>query len=283
MKNITGLREWKRYLYMVAGCVCYALSVRVFLIPNNIVGGGVSGAASLIHILTGLPAGIFIVFINIPILILGFRLMGWRFILRCLLTTLVLGLFTDLFAFIPSITDNPILAAMYGGILQGIGIGLFIRYEVSSGGTELLGRVTYHWFPVLSIPAHVAVLDSIIVILAAVVMHNPENILYALIVIFISAKISDIIVVGFNQAKLCYIITEKSEEISQHLLSSSPRGITLLKGTGMYTRLPKDMLLTCVRANQLLLLKSAVRAIDANAFVIVCAANEVYGKGWRSI
>ena len=281
--NRFALREWKRYLFMVLGCISYALSVRVFLIPCEIVGGGVSGAASLIHILTGLPAGVFIVVINIPILILGFRLMGWKFILRCLLTTVVLGLFTDLFAFIPPITDNPILAAMYGGILQGIGIGLFIKYEVSSGGTELLGRVTYHWFPVLGIPAHVAVFDSLIVILAAIVMHNPEKVLYALILIFISAKISDTIVVGFNQAKLCYIITEKSTEISEYLLASSPRGITLLNGTGMYTQLPKDVLLTCIRSNQLALLKRAVKEIDSEAFVIVCAANEVYGKGWRSI
>ena len=284
MKNKKALlRECQRYLFMVIGCVGYALGTRAFLIPCNIVGGGVSGAASLIHILTGLPAGIFIIALNIPILILGFRLMGWKFILRCLVTTVALGLFTDLFACVPAITDNPILAAMYGGILQGIGIGCFIKYEVSSGGTELLGRVTYHWIPKLSIAFHAAIFDSIVVITAAIVMKNPENVLYALIVIFVCAKISDLIVLGFNQAKLCYVITEKSEIISETLLAHSPRGITLLNGTGMYSKLPKDVLLTCVKNNQITQLKQTVKDLDPDAFVIVCAANEVYGKGFRNI
>lgn len=269
---------------MVVGCFSYALSLQTFLIPNKIVGGGVSGAASLIEILLGLPAGLFIVAINIPILVFGLRLMGWKFIIRCFITTACLGLATEILSlFVPPMTDNPILASAYGGVLQGIGIGLFIKFETSSGGTELLGRITQHVLPFGSIATHVAVFDAIVVVVGAIALSNLENILYALILIFISAKVSDLIVLGLNKAKMCYIITNKSEEISAFLISHSPRGVTLLQGQGMYTKTPKEVLLTCVKNSQVAHLKSWIKQLDENAFVVVTDAIEVYGKGFEHI
>ncbi len=277
--------EAKRYMFMLLGCICYSLSLRVFLIPNSIVGGGVSGAASLIELLTGLPAGIFILAINLPILAFGFKLMGWKFILNCLITTATLSGTTELLTLFGdiSITNNKILAGAYGGILQGIGIGFFIRYEMSSGGTELLGRLTYHVVPVFSIATHVAFFDAAVVILGAILLHDLENILYALILIFVSAKVSDLIVLGMNKAKLCYIITDKAEEISEYLVSHSPRGVTLIKGEGMYSKTEKGVLLTCVKVKQVVALKAWIKQLDENAFVIVSDANEVYGKGFANI
>ncbi len=285
------LSETKRYLFMVIGCLSYALSLKAFLEPNGITGGGVSGAASLIHLITNLPTGLFIAVINVPILILGFKKMGWKFILRCLLTTTCLSLATEFWQIIlPSkeelldkITKDGILASLYGGILQGVGIGLFIKYETSSGGTELLGRLTHGIVPVGTIATHVAVFDGIVVLFGALKLERLENILFALILIFVSAKISDLIVMGFGKAKLCYIITEKAETISEFLLSHSPRGITLLQGEGMYSKTPKDVLITCVKYNQIVTLKNWIKQLDENAFVIVCDANEVYGKGFHRI
>lgn len=277
----------RRYFFMIIGCICYALSLTAFLIPNEIVGGGVSGAASLINIVTGWPTGLFIVLINVPILIMGFKLMGWRFILRCFITTATLSLFTELFTAalknVDLITDNKILAALYGGILQGVGIGLFIKYEMSSGGTELLGRLTYHVLPFLTIATHVAILDGMIVVLGAIVLKNAENILYALILIFVSAKISDLVIMGFTKSKLCYIVTEKAEDISQYLIEHSPRGVTLLKGEGMYTKTEKGVIMTCVKSNQIASLKVWVKTLDEHTFVIVCDANQVYGQGFHNI
>ncbi len=277
--------EIKRYVFMVIGCICYSLSLRMFLIPNGVVGGGVSGAASLIEMLTGLPAGLFILLINLPILILGFRLMGWKFIVNCFITTATLSGTTELLTLFGdiAITGNKILAAAYGGILQGIGIGFFIKYQMSSGGTELLGRLTFHVLPVFSIATHVALFDAVVVILGAILLKNLENILFALILIFLSAKISDLVVMGFNKAKLCYIITTKAEEVSDFLVSHSPRGVTLINGEGMYSKQPKGVLLTCVKFNQIVALKSWIKELDENAFVIVTDANEVYGKGFSNI
>ena len=283
------LKEIKRYLFMVVGCFCYAASLGVFLIPNEIVGGGVSGAASLIQIITDWPAGIFIVLINVPILIFGFRLMGWKFIVRCFITTTALGFCTELLDYLAEqtalnqLTRNPLLGALYGGLLQGVGIGLFIKYEMSSGGTELLGRITYHAVPFGSIATHVALFDGIVVVVGSFVLKNPENVLHALILIVVSAKVSDMVVMGLSKAKMCYVITTKAEEISEYLISHSPRGVTLINGEGMYSKQPKGVLLTCVKSYQIESLKNTVKQLDQGAFVIVCDANEVYGKGFNRI
>ena len=285
------ISETKRYLFMIIGCLSYALSLKAFLEPNNITGGGVSGAASLIHLLTNLPTGLFIAVINVPILIMGFKKMGWKFILRCLITTACLSLATEFWQIIlppreqlaKIVTEDGILASLYGGILQGVGIGLFIKYETSSGGTELLGRLTHGIVPVGTIATHVAIFDGFVVLLGAIGLSKLENILFALILIFVSAKVSDLIVMGFGKAKLCYIITEKAQTISDFLLAHSPRGITLLQGEGMYSKMPKDVLITCVKYNQIVTLKKWIKQLDQDAFVIVCDANEVYGKGFNRI
>ena len=273
------------YVFMIIGCICYALSLRVFLIPNSVVGGGVSGVATIIEITTGLPAGLFILLINLPILAMGFKMMGWKFILNCLITTATLSGVTELITLFGniSITDNKLLASAYGGILQGLGIGCFIRFNMSSGGTELLGRITHKIIPVFSIATHVAILDAAVVISGAITLKNPENVLYALILIFISAKASDLIVSGLNKAKLCYVITDKPEQIASFLIAHSPRGVTLLNGEGMYSKTPKGVLLTCVKFNQISSLKDWVKQIDEHAFVIMTDANEVYGKGFSDI
>ena len=291
MNKSSVAKEIRRYVFMILGCLSYALSLKAFLEPNEITGGGVSGAASLIHLLWELPTGVFIAAINVPILIMGFKKMGGPFILRCLITTVTLSLATEFWQLVlpnkeilvNTITSDGILASLYGGILQGVGIGLFIKYETSSGGTELLGRLTHGILPFGTIATHVAIFDGAVVLLGAFALNRLENILFALILVFVSAKVSDLVVMGVAKAKLCYIISNKAEEISDYLVHHSPRGVTLIQGEGMYTRTPKGVILTCVKNNQITGLKTMVKGIDENAFVIVCDANEVYGQGFNRI
>ncbi|MBQ2740223.1 MAG: YitT family protein [Clostridia bacterium] len=269
---------------MLIGCVFYALSVVLFLEPCKIVAGGVVGLSTLFHLLDErIPIGLISIAINIPIYLLGLKYTGWKFILRCLLTVTTLGLCTDLLAFLPAMTDDPLLASLYGGVLQGIGIGLFIRFEFSSGGTELLGRVISRWVKVLNIPVCVGICDAIIVIIGTL---NPttieNNILYALIVVFVSTKISELILVGLEKSKLCIIISNKGKEIAQTLIEKSPRGVTMLDGEGMYSHQERDVLLTCVKNRQLTQLRQIVHEIDPTAFVIINDSVEVRGKGFTA-
>lgn len=281
-------RKWisiaKGYVFMLIACVAYALSTVLFLQPNSIVAGGISGLAVLINYLNNhLEVGVLIILFNLPIVLFSIKAMGWQFVFRCLVTVAALGVFTDLLALIlPSMTDDPVLASLYGGICQGIGIGLFVRYEFSSGGTELLGRLISRWIKIINIPVCVGILDGIIVVLGAIFTKNPDNMLYALIVIFVSTKFSEIILMGLEKSKLCYIISDKGEEISQILIENSPRGVTMLSGEGMYTKSEHKVLLTCVKNRQLTQLKQLVKSVDENAFVIVTESVEVRGKGFQS-
>ncbi|MBQ8284162.1 MAG: YitT family protein [Clostridia bacterium] len=276
--------EAKGYLFMVLGCIAYGISTSLFLAPNSIVAGGVTGLSVLISLLNeNIPVGMVSIAINLPILIFGIKFQGWKFIIRCLLTVATLGIITDLLAFFPCLTTDGVLSSLYGGICQGIGIGLFVRYQFSSGGTELLGRLISRFIKSLNIPVCVGILDGIIVVLGAIVTKNPANMLHALIVVFVSTKVSEIILVGLEKSKLCIIITDKGAEISETLLKNSPRGITMLDGQGMYTQKEHNVLLTCVKNPQLPQLKQIVKTIDPHAFIIVNESVEVRGQGFKSL
>ncbi len=277
-------QELTGYLFMLLGCVFYGGGTSLFLATNNIVAGGISGLAVLVNYFNeNLPVGMLIIAFNVPILVLGIKFLGWKFIVRCLITIVCLGIVTDLLALIPQFTDDKILASLYGGVCQGIGIGLFVRFEFSSGGTELLGRLISRWIKGLSIPLAVGILDGIIVILGAIFTQEPNNMLYALIVIFVSTKLSEVILVGLEKSKLCIIISGKGEEISQELLRQSPRGVTMLEGQGMYTKKGYQVILTCVKNRQLTQLKQIVKSIDEHAFIIINESVEVRGKGFQAL
>ena len=275
---------------MLLGCIAYGASTSLFLAPPSldkelwIVAGGVSGLAVIFsNVFTFLETGGWIILLNIPILIAGLRMQGWKFIIRALITITTLGIVTDLIGMIPFASERGVLAALYGGICQGIGIGLFLRYEFSSGGTELLGRIISNLTKAIKIPLCVGVLDAIVVVLGTINVGNINNMLYALIVIFLSTKISEMILVGGEKSKLCIIITDKGAEVSSCLLQNSPRGVTMLEGEGMYTHKDRDVLLTCVKKRQLNQLKQIVYNVDKNAFIIVNDSVEVRGKGFQAL
>ena len=269
---------------MLLGCLAYGTSTSLFLAPRSIVAGGISGLAVMLNLLfEEFPVGMLIIALNAPILIAGIRMQCWKFILRALITIVSLGVVTDLLAKIPFQPDDSVLASLYGGILQGIGIGLFLRYEFSSGGTELLGRIISSLVRVIRIPVCVGILDGIIVVLGAIVTKDPNNMLYALIVIFVSTKISEWILVGGEKSKLCIVITDRGKEIADTLIQNSPRGVTMLNGEGMYTHKDKAVLLTCVKKRQLTQLKQLVYNVDTHAFIIVNDSVEVRGKGFQAL
>lgn len=268
---------------MVLGAATYAASLAFFLVPNQIITGGISGISVLFHILTGMKTGTTSIFLNIPILFLAYRKYGQLFIARCFLTVFFIGQFTNLFSLLNFKTHNMILAAFYAGILQGIGIGLFCKYLVSSGGTELLARLIQSVFPKFSIPQILFLIDGGIVLIGSILLNSTENFLYALIVVILSAKVSEFITTGIIEDALCFIITNKGEEISKQLFQNSKRGITLLNGTGMYLQEPKSILMTVVSKKQIPLLLSIVKERDPNVFIIIASTKEVYGKGFQML
>ena len=286
------LKEVKGYLFMILGCIAYGASTSLFLAPNTIIAGGVTGLSVMINFLTPvLMVGMISIIINVPILLLGLKLQGLKFILKCLVTIVCLGLITDLITEINvlirgeslPITNDATIASVYGGICQGVGIGLFVKFQFSSGGTELLARVISRLVKVINIPVCLGLLDGAVVIIGSIVTGEIQNIFYALIVVFLSTKVSELVLFGLDKSKLCIIISDKGEEISKELLSHSRRGITMLSGEGMYTHREHQVLLTCVKNNQLTQLKKFVYEVDEKAFVIISEAIEVRGLGFKAL
>jgi uncharacterized membrane-anchored protein YitT (DUF2179 family) len=284
MQKKVLVNELKGYLGMLIGCVAYGMSTSLFLAPNSIVAGGVTGLAVLINYFNAnILIGMISIAINLPILAFGIKFFGWKFILRCLITIATLGTVTDILSLLPPMTNDGVLSSLYGGVCQGIGIGLFVRYEFSSGGTELLGRLISRFVKGLKIPLCVGILDGIIVVAGAIATQNPNNMLYALIVVFVSTKVSEVVLVGLEKSKMCIIITDKGVELSDVLVHNSPRGVTMLAGEGMYTHNNHNVVLTCVKNRQLTQLKQIVKSVDENAFIIINDSVEVRGKGFQAL
>lgn len=291
------LDEIKGYIFMFLGCIAYGASTALFLEPNGIVAGGVTGLAVLFRMIINAPitVGVWFIIINLPILLLGVKSQGIKFIIRCLITILTLGVITDLIEIINislgnvnalgesvALTDDKVLSSLYGGICQGIGIGLFVRFQFSSGGTELLARLISKITKGISIPVVLGLLDGAIVVVGAVAT-GVENILHALIVVFVSTKLSEIVLVGLEKSKLCIIITNMGEEVSKALIENGPRGVTMLNGEGMYTHQTHNVLLTCVKNSELTRVKKIINTVDQKAFVIVNESVEVRGQGFKSL
>lgn len=278
------LQELKGYLFMLIACVAYAMSTSLFLAPNSIIAGGIAGLSVLVNYFNkNIPIGILSIAFNLPILLFAIKTQGWKFIFRCLLTIVTLGVVTDLLAFLPAMTSDSILSSLYGGVCQGIAVGLFVKYEFSSGGTELLGRLIARLVKVIKLPVCVGILDGIIVVAGAIATQTPNNMLYALIVVFVSTKVSEIVLVGLEKSKMCIIITDKGEELSNVLVQNSPRGVTMLDGQGMYTHSNHNVLLTCVKNRQLTQLRQLVKSVDEHAFIIINESVEVRGKGFQTL
>lgn len=284
MKKLTSNKFVIKYGAMVVACILYAFSVAVFTAPNKIVAGGMTGIGTMLNALFGWNIGVMTTVLNIPILLFALKKQGWRFVLDSFITIAVLSLFTDLFSmYIPVITNDSLLACVYAGLMQGIAVGLFLRYKVSSGGSELLGRLISEATGKLSMQLLVGIIDTIIVVTGTFVLQNPENLLYVLILIFISTKVSDIVIVGFSRAKMCYIITNYPYEVGELLLKHLKRGVTRIEGTGMYTGATHYVLMTVIRRNQISQIKNILKFVDSHAFLIVSDSSEVYGQGFSSI
>lgn len=283
-------KEVIRYTMMVVASMIYALGFCFFIEPNNIVAGAMSGLAQVInHFIPQIRVGIWLLILNTPIIIVSFFKEGFKFTINCLLTIATLSLMTTgldilIEKFNWSFEVDILTACLFGAFLQGISIGIYCKYRVSSGGTELIGRFIYEWTnKKFSIPLMNGICDSFIVLAGVLTFKNPTNFLYAILVIFIVTKVSDMLLVGFNKSKLCYIITTKGEEIGHFLVNNSPRGVTLINGKGMYTDKSKEVLLTVVKKTQISQLKEWVKQLDPNAFMIVGETNEVLGNGFKQL
>ncbi|GMQ64034.1 YitT family protein [Vallitalea maricola] len=269
------------YFFTIISCFFFALAINLFIKPNHIVGGGVTGVALVINRYIPWGIGLIAYLLNIPIMIMSFRIKGVSYTIKCLIVTTLLNFLIDALAFLPAMTNNPLIGAGYGGVFFGISIGLNYRYNVSSGGTELLGQLIITKFKHITIGKILIIIDGCIVLIGSLILNNPENVLLALMMIFVGGKVSDLVVNGFDYVRMCYIITAHEDEVASELMRQSNRGITKLNGVGMYSKKDYGVLMTAVSKQQFTRVKESVLRVDRNAFVIIVNTSEVIGKGFK--
>ncbi len=279
------------YAIILAGCFIYAVSMALFSSPNDIAPGGVVGISILInHVMPMLPIGIVSLVLNIPLFIWGGLEIGWRYLSRSLSATVISSVMIDAFelpavaSFIKPYTGNPLLVCIFGGILCGAGMSLIFNRGGSTGGTDIVSRIMHKKKPHVSLGKFMLICDAVVVAAAAVVYGNIENALYAIVFIFVSSKIIDVIVYGFarNNGKLLFIVTSHYDEVTELILRDVDRGVTLLNAQGGYNKDDKKVILCAVRPNQVHQTTVLVHSVDPNAFVIVTTAGTISGEGFES-
>lgn len=269
----------KEYLFLFVGSFIIAVTFNLFLNAFDIASGGVSGISIITKDLFGWRPAYTQWAFNLLLIGLGFVMLGKQFGLKTVIGTLVLPMLVFLTEDWPTITSEPLLAALYGGVGIGLGLGLVFRANASTGGTDLVAQII-HKYTGLTLGIAVLFIDGLVVITAGIV-YGPEQALYALIALYVTGKTIDIVQMGLGVSKMAFIISENLEKIQEAILYDLDRGVTRLPGYGGFTEKERPVLMCVVTQSEINHLKNLVRETDPGAFVIVTEANEVLGEGFK--
>ncbi len=284
MKNKKIIEVLKNYFAIAFGTAISSFALDVFLRYTHIAPGGISALSVMINdAVPALSVGAIMALINLPLFLTSFK-MNKDFFIKSIFGAVCYSVFVDIFAELPGLTDDLIIAAIFGGALMGLGFGIVFFVGGSSGGTDIAGWLIKRRFPNLRLSRAILILDVVVITLQGIVYGDITLCMYAAIAMFLSARVIDYVLEGsVVQGKTAYIISKKTEEISKRIIVELHRGVTVLNGTGMYTGEEKKVLLTTVYRKQLPVLKKIIKEIDPTAFVIFTDVREVLGEGFNSI
>lgn len=277
-------RIWKEILWAgttAIGSALFALGFAIFLIPNDINTGGISGLAMILRELLGFGSiGTLTLLMNIPLFLIGGLKIGKRFFAGSLIGMVVSSVLIDLFALIPFATPEPLIGGLYGGVLCGAGLGMVFMAGASTGGSDILVRLLKKKYRNLPIGNISIMFDAMVVLLTGLVFRDISKALYSGVVVFVCGQVIDAVVYRFDYSRVALIISKEHEKIAKAISDQLDRGATYLHGSGSYTHQNIEVVLAVVRKGQLAELKELVMDIDENAFVIVQEAHQVLGDGF---
>lgn len=271
------------YLTITLASAIYAVAVSMFLDPNSLAPGGVTGISIIMNRITGVETGTWMFAVNVPILAVGMWKFGWKFILSTLYCTFATSYFTNLLVPFGPVTADPLLASLVGGALMAVGIGLIFKAGATSGGTDIIIKLLRLKFPHLRTGALFLITDAIIVAASAFVFKNIDRALYAGLVVLVNSLLLDVVLYGRDGAKMLFIISNHPERIVGRLLEELDVGATYLSGSGAYSGKQKEVILCVVKKPLFPKAEEIVRQEDPQAFMIVTSATEIYGEGYKSI
>lgn len=276
----------KEYAFVILGSLIQALALRIFFIPANLASGGVSGVSQLINYYSGWPIGLMTFIGNVPLFLLGWKYLGGRqFAIRTAVSIVTLSFFTDFLVtlpFIPTngITQDLVLNTLYGAVVAGIGYGLVYKGQGTSGGSDVLARILNHNKGIPITQSYL--MTDTVVILGAGFIFGWEKALYAIITLYVSGLVVDTTLEGSGTVRTAMIITSQPQQVSDHILHQMDRGVTLLSGKGAFTGTERPVLYTVITRSEVQILKSLVQQADPAAFMVIGAAHEALGEGFKT-
>ena len=271
-------------LKMILGSAMAAAAFQFFTFPNSIVSGGVTGIAQIVHLLSNLPTGVLNIVLNIPLFIICWRHLGLRVLIGALAVMIMVSVFIDLFALTSvAATDDPLLASVYGGVLNGAGYGLVYTTGLTGGGIDILAKLLRRKYPHINFGNFILGMNVMVVLTFAVLFHKYESCMYTMIEMFISSKVVNLLLYGSNISTVCYIISSVPAEISDAINREMHRGVTFLRGQGGWSGHDQPVILCVIKRPEIAQMRSLVREVDANAFFIVTEAKDVFGKNFENI
>jgi len=287
LKEKPFTRKWFiSHILILFGSFILATGFVLFITPYKIIPGGVYGISIVLHYLFGTPVGLVALCFDIPLTIIGIKILGPRFGYKTVLGFSLTAIFTDtltyFWGFEPLVKGDALLSSIFGGVLVGLGLGLIFRSKATSGGSDIIAMIIakYTRLPLGMLMIYV---DSVIVLIGFFVFRDWKIPLYSWIVIFITGKVIDIVMTGMSNDKSIFIISEKHEEIRDKIINNLNRGGTFIDGKGMFNMAERKIIFTVVSRRELFILEEFVHQIDPNAFLTVLDAHEILGEGFKSL
>ena len=280
-KQIIVKKYIKEAIYIILGCLLMAIGTSLFLLPNKLSSGGFSGISTIIYYLINIPLGTTMLLLNIPLLILTIIRVGKEIAIKGIIGTIVLSSFIDILENFNPLTQDRLLACIYGGIFVGLGTAIILKANASTGGTDLVSYIVRSYKPHYRASNLIVIIDTVIILLNVLFFKEIEIGLYSAIAIYLMGKMIDIVFEGIYFTKMMFIVSNKYKEISKKKKKKLDRGSTGLYGKGMYTR-EKKMMLWCVASRgEVAKIKEIVKEIDPKAFIVISSAREALGKGFK--
>lgn len=270
------------YFVIAFASVFYAIGISLFLDPNKLAPGGITGIAIIINRFIDMPTGVLVLIMNVPIMIIGIWKFGLKFFISTIVATILGSVFIDVAAKFPVATNDLLLCSLIGGIFMGASIGLIFKVGASTGGTDIIARLLKLRLPHVETGKLFIIVDIIIVLASAIAFRDIELAAYAGICVFVSGKALDFVLYGGEGARLIFVISEKEEEIAERFMTDLDSGVTYVNGIGAYTSADKRIIMCAMTKQMLPKAQDIVKAIDVNAFIIVTSANEIVGEGYKS-
>lgn len=281
MNNIFSKKNINEYIYIISGALFIALGVVLFFIPNHFTTGGTPGIGILLHHLSGLSIGLIVVLVNIPLLIWGYRYLGFAFALKTIFTIALISSFIDILSFALKnihLVHDILLASVFGGAVIGLGVGLIIKGNSSAGGATIVARILNAQYQIKA--ANVILISDVIIVLSSIyVFKDFEKALWSIMSIYVTAKLIDIVLTGTLSTKVIHIVSSKPELLSKKISDTLGVEGSIIRGSNFQKQSDKTILLLVLNVKKLSLLKEIIEENDKEGFMIVMEASEMLGRG----